>query len=257
MDQLTQSVTADDDDIETAIHIRFVNDAQQMSTTPSEVGPMVVEPTQVSAEDTTHEHNDTTHGTTTSGAQACCKKNGTLLVDCAPCLAEEADKVLHSLDQSEAEIAKHILNALHEASAKGITKVELRVCTEEQSLSRQLNNVLQAAAPWSSPTAIAAAIDHLTNATIPLAFWSGYTKIVLVSSEFLKAWTAPVLLSEGALTQVFPRRWLDINGRELADVLESAHRAVMGVILFKPGITEVSTLVHNNIWTYRVANEGC
>ncbi|CAL1696293.1 unnamed protein product [Somion occarium] len=215
------SKKADDDDIETAIHIRFVNDAQQMSTTPSEVGPMVVEPTQVSAEDTTHEHNDTTHGTTTSGAQACCKKNGTLLVDCAPCLAEEADKVLHSLDQSEAEIAKHILNALHEASAKGITKVELR-----------------AAAPWSSPTAIAAAIDHLTNATIPLAFWSGYTKIVLVSSEFLKAWTAPVLLSEGALTQVFPRRWLDINGRELADVLESAHRAVMGVILFKPGITE-------------------
>lgn len=85
-------------------------------------------------------------------------------------------------------------------------------------------------------------IDRLTSATTPLAFWSGYTRIVLVSSEFLDTWSVPIPRSEGVITRVFPRRWLDIHGRVLEDILDAARKAVMSVILFKPGVTQVSTL---------------
>lgn len=91
------------------------------------------------------------------------------------------------------------------------------------------------------PSMISRVIDRFTSATIPLAFWTGYTRIVLVSSKFLDAWTVPIPRAEGMLIRVFPRRWLDIHGRELVDILEAAHKAVMSIVLFKPGVTQVST----------------
>lgn len=93
-----------------------------------------------------------------------------------------------------------------------------------------------------SPNMISTVIDRLTGAAIPLAFWTGYTRIVLMSSEFLDVWSVPIPRSEGGLIRVFPRRWLDIHGGELTETLEAAHKAVVSVILFKPGVTQVSAL---------------
>lgn len=81
-------------------------------------------------------------------------------------------------------------------------------------------------------------VHRLTTAPIPLVFWAGYSSLVLVSSLFSKKWS--VVISDNPLTRVYPRRWLDIVGIRVADYWDAALRAVMGVVIFRPGITQVS-----------------
>ena len=80
-------------------------------------------------------------------------------------------------------------------------------------------------------------VKKLTGSSVPLLFWAGYSTLVLVSSAYLKHWTA--LVSENPPTRIFPRRWLDISGLKIVDFWEAAMRAVMGVIVFRPGISQV------------------
>jgi hypothetical protein len=77
----------------------------------------------------------------------------------------------------------------------------------------------------------------MTDASVPLLFWSGYSSLVLVWSGYLRSWT--VLVSESPITRIFPRRWIDIAGLKIFDVWEAALRAVIGVIVFRPGISQV------------------
>ena len=68
-------------------------------------------------------------------------------------------------------------------------------------------------------------------------FWTGYSAIVLVHSAFLEKWT--VIVSESPLTRSHPRRWDDIEGQRIPSYWEAALRSVMGVVIFRPGITQV------------------
>ena len=77
----------------------------------------------------------------------------------------------------------------------------------------------------------------MTESSVPLLFWAGYATLVLVSSAYLKNWT--VLVSESPARRIFPRRWLDISGVKIVNFWEAALRAVMGVIIFRPGISQV------------------
>ncbi|KAF9458329.1 hypothetical protein BDZ94DRAFT_1270872 [Collybia nuda] len=77
----------------------------------------------------------------------------------------------------------------------------------------------------------------MTEAPVALLFWAGYSVLVLVSSAYIKNWT--VLVSNNPATRVFPRRWYDISGRKVADFWEAALRAVMGVVIFRPGVSHV------------------
>ena len=43
---------------------------------------------------------------------------------------------------------------------------------------------------------------------------------------------------------VFPRRWLDIYGRKLKEVWEAAVRAVLGLVLLRPGISQVRLFLY-------------
>lgn len=68
-------------------------------------------------------------------------------------------------------------------------------------------------------------------------YWVGYSKtLYLVSASHIASWTVQV--AADLTTRVFPRRWLDINGDRVVEVWESALRAVVGTVLFRPGISQ-------------------
>jgi hypothetical protein len=93
-------------------------------------------------------------------------------------------------------------------------------------------------------------VKKLTESSVPLLFWAGYSTLVLVSSAYLKTWT--VLASESPSTRIFPRRWLDISGLKIVDFWEAALRAVMGVIIFRPGISQVCLSLERSIFWSRI-----
>lgn len=80
-------------------------------------------------------------------------------------------------------------------------------------------------------------VHRMTDLPSPLLFWTGYTLPVLVSSLYLQAWT--VLISEKPRAMIFPRRWFDLAGTKVPDVWESALKAVVGVVVFRPGVSQV------------------
>lgn len=55
--------------------------------------------------------------------------------------------------------------------------------------------------------------------------------------------TSVTLLAELPKQRVLPRRWLDINGSVIGGFWQAALRAVIGLIAFRPGITEVGRLL--------------
>lgn len=80
-------------------------------------------------------------------------------------------------------------------------------------------------------------VRRLTDGSVPIMFWTGYSAIVLVHSAFTEKWT--VIVSECPLARLHPRRWYDIEGRRIPNYWEAALRSVMGVVIFRPGITQV------------------
>ena len=80
----------------------------------------------------------------------------------------------------------------------------------------------------------------IVDADVPLAFWTGYGEIVLVSSHYVPSWSVILSEDEVSYTRLAPRRWLDIYGRRIPEVWEAACKAVMGCVLFHPGISQVS-----------------
>lgn len=75
----------------------------------------------------------------------------------------------------------------------------------------------------------------LTSGNIPLAYWVGYTSVVLVAAEYIRSWTVTI----SGPKMLLPRRWLDVLGRRIDEVWEAALRAVIGVVLFRPGVSQV------------------
>lgn len=73
--------------------------------------------------------------------------------------------------------------------------------------------------------------------TVPLVYWSGYSTPVLVSASFIGHWSVKV--SESPVQRVFPRRWLDTEGRKIGEFWEAALKAVLGLVIFRPGISQV------------------
>jgi len=84
-------------------------------------------------------------------------------------------------------------------------------------------------------------VHRMTDLSTPLLFWAGYSSSVLVSSMYLQGWT--VLASENPKTMIFPRRWFDLTGKKMPDVWESALKAVVGVVVFRPGVSQVRSLL--------------
>lgn len=89
-------------------------------------------------------------------------------------------------------------------------------------------------------------VQSLTALAPPPLFWAGYATPVLMAAEHLRSWT--VMISENPLTRVLPRRWFGINGERIDDVWQAGLRAILGLVVFRPGISRVSA---------SCASEGC
>jgi transcription factor C subunit 3 len=81
------------------------------------------------------------------------------------------------------------------------------------------------------------AIQELTETTVPLVYWTGYASLVIVTTPFIKYWSTTI--SETPLQRVFPRRWLDSDGRKIREFWKAALKAVLGLVIFRPGISLV------------------
>lgn len=79
-------------------------------------------------------------------------------------------------------------------------------------------------------------IEKVTSRRTPLFLWAGYLSIVLVSSTYLQTWS---LVVSKPLVMVKPRRWTDINGSQVPEIWEAGLRAVMGMVVSRPAITQV------------------
>ncbi|KAJ7275459.1 hypothetical protein B0H12DRAFT_1087414 [Mycena haematopus] len=203
------SKKADDDHIETAIFVRFHDISIPETPVPAlalALSPMDVETV-------------TEHGRTEDGSPACCKRvNEDSLIDCAACLEEEWGALYASLGSKDRDQFQLILDTVMASGAKGITKMDL---------------VAKTRLPDDD---ILAAIRSTTECAVPLIFWAGYQSLVLVASSYLASWS--VQISMEPKTRIFPRRWLDMTGAKMIDLWEAATRAVMGVLVLHPGVTQ-------------------
>ncbi|KAH0590291.1 hypothetical protein H2248_000453 [Termitomyces sp. 'cryptogamus'] len=209
------SKKADDDQIETAVHIRTIvtSLSQPQITTPDS------SPAQTTLSLPTE--YDPAHGQSVDGGIASCKRMTNIgLADCMVCLEEEWTSFNDGLSPEERELAIHILTIVRHGAEHGVTKSHLRTNTNVAVTSEQLFSI----------------IKKMTESPVPMLFWAGYSSLVLVSSAYVKDWT--ILVSEDPATRIFPRRWLDISGHKIVDFWEAALKAVMGIIVFRPGITQ-------------------
>ncbi|KAJ4476656.1 hypothetical protein J3R30DRAFT_3292589 [Lentinula aciculospora] len=206
------SKKADDDQIETVLNVRFFSLADSASSSSDAQEPV---DTLMDVEDTS-----VVHGVTVDGSPACCRKNILgAVVNCSGCLDELWR--IHSTDLSPEELntAQLILWLVGQAGAKGLSKQEL------------ISNSQMA------PEEVLSVVSKMTGELRPFLHWVGYNSSLLVSSAHAGSWT--VALSDSPLIKVFPRRWLDIFGKKVIDVWEAALRAVVGAIVFRPGISQV------------------
>lgn len=179
------------------------------------------------------------HGTTVDGTPACCKRlSEDSLIDCPACLEEEWSVFSTSIESDERDMFQLILDTVTASGAKGVTKTELLVRrTSRVLLSSQTDDNTQDKTKLPRD-ALFTAVRSITDCSVPVMFWTGYSSLVLVASSHLGPWT--VQISTEPMTRIFPRRWIDMTGSKVMDLWEAATRAVMGVLVFHPGVTQVS-----------------
>ncbi|KAI0762701.1 hypothetical protein C8Q74DRAFT_1371700 [Fomes fomentarius] len=243
------SKKADDDDIETALRVRYANVAGP-SSEPFVTEPIIEPsgsdrgvPSGMAADVSMYmdvdqspglaRHEDACeHGQTADGEIAFCRRTSDGLVDCEACLEQAKMSLVRATDgEDERTAVAKVLGALHAAGSKGVTKQELLTKLD----------------PVPKDT-LFSVVQRMTDAaaTAPLAYWTGYAAVVLVSAGAIRPWTVTVYNTESAdspgsaerKSMLFPRRWLDIYGRKLSEVWEAALRAVLGIVLLRPGISQ-------------------
>lgn len=215
------SKKADDDDFETAIRVKFRDMALDRDTPGKSLTPEVSRQTamNVDANAPVPAYQAMMHGITELGNSASCRlTSNDAVVDCVVCIRSGWEELRNCLDSASRGMGEHVLALAMEAGAKGLTKNELQ-------------------AKVNAPEEILfGVIRSIADMDPPAVFWVEYAPSKLVSSAYLSEWT--VLTSLQPEKKVFPRRWLDIRGMKMIDVWEAALRAVMGVILFRPGISQ-------------------
>ncbi|EIW86464.1 hypothetical protein CONPUDRAFT_86434 [Coniophora puteana RWD-64-598 SS2] len=209
------SKKADDEDVEILTQVRLKPIPQEFpdALEPSpEVESEILEPVAIDGVD------DDRHGKTRGGEEAtCCRSSFYSLVDCSACVDENIAKLTSQMPSPEVTVTLQIAEVVREAGQHGIDREGLKVTSDDQDLSSSV-------------------VDKMVTAPFPLLFWAGYSTATLVSCDYLRAWT--IITDDGLKTRAFPRRWLDIKGVKVTATWEAALRAVMGVVLFRPGISQ-------------------
>ncbi|KAM5532192.1 hypothetical protein V8D89_014148 [Ganoderma adspersum] len=225
------SKKADDDDIETAIRVRYVDISRPfLARTPQEARPEASGMSAGMDVDVDQPPLTLEHGKLADGKLAFCRRTSEGVIDCQACLQRARESLLRELNADEQAAVGHILEALDEAGPPGLTKQDL--CAKLGFVQEDM---------------LSSVVQRMSEGPIPLAHWTGYTAIVLVASACIRKWTVTISDSQerpestsepSQKSIVFPRRWLDIYGRKLADMWESALRAVLGLVLLHPGVSQ-------------------
>jgi transcription factor C subunit 3 len=88
-----------------------------------------------------------------------------------------------------------------------------------------------------SAETVLTALSSLMENLIPLVVLAGHSRSVVVYARQSVAWT--VTVSEEPRINVLPRRWLDLRGAKVRETWRAAMRAVIGILVFRPGISQV------------------
>ncbi|CAA7259955.1 unnamed protein product [Cyclocybe aegerita] len=210
------SKKADDDQIETTLKVRYDFSAEARESVPDET-PVLSD----SVEQPSEAFWGDEHGLSVSGSLGCCRRTlqeRSGLVDCALCLREALQSLITSLDRDVHRDVEWLMDIVCQAGEVGIRKSELAMLCS----------------PGEAP--IMPLVNRLTEADVPQAYWVGYDTLVLIAANAIPKWS--VVVSDNPLVHIFPRRWLDINGQRVGEFWQAALRAVMGAVIFRPGITQ-------------------
>ncbi|KAK0198496.1 hypothetical protein F5146DRAFT_1158718 [Armillaria mellea] len=196
------SKKADDDQIETILHVQFRNISLRSSS--SQATPIVHSMENDCSDSTGLPTPGVVHGQAVDGSVAC--------------LDEQWASVSLTFSAEEMTVAHAVLSIVGQAGGQGSSKIALAESTN------------------TSTEVLLPVIQRLVESPLPLLYWVGYSSVYLVSAAHIKTWT--VTLPSEILLNVFPRRWIDISGTKLVEVWEAALRAAIGVIVFRPGICQ-------------------
>ncbi|KAF8167796.1 hypothetical protein B0H34DRAFT_644725 [Crassisporium funariophilum] len=213
------SKKADDDQIETTISVRyrFLSEMRE-SFFESDLrsSPPISDPPALPCSPDVGYGHELAIGNT----PACCRKMTSQgLVDCVACLADAWSAFSAVLTRDEFDDAQRILDAVRRGGDNGVKKADL----------------LHSADPSTPRKSMI--INQMIEEAIPQVYWAGYESLILVSAQHIAKWS--VIVSKDPVLRIFPRRWLDIKGMKVVDFWQAALRAVMGTIVFRPGVTQV------------------
>ena len=102
-----------------------------------------------------------------------------------------------------------------------------------------------------STSTFGAILNTLASQNPTCVFWGGYDTARLIYSDYWREWSIigrPAMRNSAghviAVTteerRICPRRWINIYGERMETEWHKAKRAVMGQILSRPSMTEVS-----------------
>ena len=137
------------------------------------------------------------------------------------------------------------LEGSHEATVAGkhpaSVPLHLPPCGPRRHADRTPHPQAQLAPFQISEGVLSSAVQRMTEGPVPLAHWTGYAAVMLVSAKAIRPWTVTVSDVQNAIRKslIFPRRWLDLHGRKLEQVWEAALRSVLGLVLLRPGMSQV------------------
>ncbi len=85
---------------------------------------------------------------------------------------------------------------------------------------------------------VVSVLESLMDNTIPLVVRVGHVRSRIVCSRQSSPWT--VVVVEEPRINVLPRRWLNPLGEKVRETWRAALRAVIGIVVFRPGVSQVS-----------------
>jgi hypothetical protein len=229
----SNAVHLDDDHIETTIFTRSRLSGISTSDTEDAEANRTHTPSAV-------EDGDEGHGKTTEGKVACCRKYSDGQVNCDSCLNTALKAWVVQSEPKEQEVSRHILDVLDEAGPAGLDISTLIVSALYNLVmttsNGHLNQTNTVGAGGSAETALSALTSLMDN-PLPLIVLVGHSRPLVVSARQSVAWT--VTVSEEPRINVLPRRWLDLRGVKVRETWRAAMRAVIGILVFRPGISQV------------------
>lgn len=225
------AIYIDDDHIETTIFTRF-SSRHTLDTDP---------PVNCVRSPSVEEEDSEGHGKTTDSTIACCRKYSDGQVNCDSCLNTALKLWAIQSDEKEQEVSRRILDELDKAGPAGLDISTLivsvaiyQLCDDKLNDQSDQTSTMRGGCSETVLSVIASLMDN----PIPLIVLVGHSRPLVVSARWSDTWT--VTISEVPRINVLPRRWLDLRGAKVQETWRAALRAVIGTIVFRPGISQVS-----------------